>query len=219
MSLLRRLGTSLRLALWTGLLLLAGGVGLTLLPEAMRWLAAALLALLFVASLAWWRSAVAAAILDLEGRVPVGAWCAVAWAGGRLEGRVLSRTFSTTRLEDPRGLVHELPNHLFLDAAVTPRVRENDPVATELLVPIPAAVDPAAMLRAARELAALSPHASPRRRPEVYLEPAEVGFTLRVRGWIARPELAEAFRSQLLLELGSSELGAIARAEGGSDRA
>lgn len=150
---------------------------------------------LAVASIGWLRNALAGIALSLEGRIALGDSVRV----DDLTGEVIGFGVRATRLRAVDGAVHEIPNERLVTQPVTNLSGEGGDSATELVLAVPSHVDVDAALELARRIAILSPLASPRHRPEVFLEARSNGkFDVRIRGFAFDAAFQDHFRSDVV---------------------
>ena len=149
------------------------------------------------ASVGWLRSVVSGVAISMEGRIKLGDSIRVNSA----TGEVIGFGVRAMRLRAADGSIHEIPNEKLVTESVTNLSGDGGDAAAELVVPIPAGVDAQAALEIARRIAILTPLASPRHRPEVFLEAGGVDgqrFDIRVRGFAFDAAYRDHFRSDVV---------------------
>lgn len=117
---------------------------------------------------------------------------------GGSSGTVLSLGLTQTRVRSDDGQERHLPNRrLLVEGYRTIRRIERDvPVDVEL--PLGDRRDFAAAKEAAYRATIVSRYVSPTQTPEVFIEFGTHGVRLRVRAYVAAPDLIDAFRSELV---------------------
>lgn len=161
---------------------------------------ALLLGALLVALLPWLRCVVLGVLFALEARYKIGDDLRVGAAQGRLVGVGLRAI--TLRAADGTDAV--IP---YDRVAAETVVRLNLPARDapcELVLDVPPDIAPARAAQLAREAAALSRYASPRRPPEVHLGARDhdpLALRLSIRGFLFDHEHDERFRSDLVERL------------------
>lgn len=157
------------------------------------WLVFLLIAL---ASVGWLRSVMSGVALSIEGRIRIGDSIRV----GAIEGEVIAFGMRAMRVRAVDGTVHEIPNEKLVTEAVANLSGEGGDSACELTLTVPSSIDPDDALDIARSIAVLTPLASPRHRPEVFLIPRQdedQRYDLRVRGYAFDAMYSEHYRSDV----------------------
>ena len=146
------------------------------------------------------RSVVAGVAISLEGRISLGDAVRIS----DLSGEVISFGVRSLRLRATDGSIHEIPNERIVTEPVTNLSGDGGDSATELVFGLPEGIDAQSALEVARRIAILSPLASPRHRPEVFLEARGLDgsqFDLRVRGYAFDAAFQDHFRSDVVARL------------------
>lgn len=183
---------------------------------------AVLLGLAAVAGRRWLESALASAVLVLARRVVIGDAIEVAGIQGVVQGFGLSAVV----LRRADGTEVAISSSDVLRGPIHKRTLEGGDAPCVITLPMPAGLEAAAVMEAARRAAVLSAFASARRRPEIRLtapsDPGAGGLLLEVRGYVFDDRHRDDFRSDFLarLEEGLSQAREAARAGvGGAPRA
>lgn len=138
------------------------------------------------------KQAVAGIFIILQGRLRPGEYVRI----GDLRGRVERLGLQRIVLRAVDGMEHTLPPSHVLSA---PLVREDAagarPVRCE--VRIPPGIEPQRAARLLYEVAALSPYADPRRRPEVAIDVDLEGTSLSLWGRACSPHYERRYRTQI----------------------
>lgn len=117
---------------------------------------------------------------------------------GGVSGTVLSLGLTQTRVRTDDGQDRHLPNRrLLVEGYRTIRRVERD-VPVDVALPLGARRDFAAAKEAAYRAAIVSQYVCPTQAPEVFIELGDEGARLRVRAFVAAPDLIDAFRSELV---------------------
>lgn len=168
------------------------------------------LAMLGLAGLPWLRNISAGLAVAFEDQFHVGD--PVKHGGATGEITHFGARAVTLRASD--GTLHQVPNQNFAQDSVT-RIESEGDAACEIRVSIPLGVAPERAMHLAKQAAFLTPLASPRHRPEVYLEMGDhrsEGIEMRIRGWAFDPSCREAFQSDVVArihDLLRSEMAAV----------
>lgn len=152
--------------------------------------------LIALASVGWLRSVMAGVALSVEGRLRIGDSIRF----GTVEGEVIAFGMRAMRLRGVDGTIHEIPNEKLVTEAVANLSGEGGDSACELTLTVPPTVDPDEALELARTIAVLTPLASPRHRPEVFLLPRteeEQRYELRIRGYAFDALYQDHYRSDV----------------------
>lgn len=152
------------------------------------------------ASVGWLRSVVSGVALSVEGRISLGDSIRV----GDVSGEVVAFGVRSLRVRGVDGSVHEIPNEKLVTEPVANLSGEGGDSACELTLAIPEGIDPDDAVERARSIAILTPLASPRHRPEVFLEPhsaAERRYDLRIRGYAFDAAYQDHYRSDVVSRL------------------
>lgn len=152
--------------------------------------------LIALASVGWLRSVMSGVALSMEGRIRIGDSIRF----GTVEGEVIAFGMRAMRLRGVDGTIHEIPNEKLVTEAVANLSGEGGDSACELTLTVPPSVDPNEALEIARTVAVLTPLASPRHRPEVFLLPRareDQRYELRVRGYAFDALYQDHYRSDV----------------------
>lgn len=156
-----------------------------------------ILALVVFIAQGWIRSVFAGVALGLERRVKFGDWLRV----GEVEGEVMGLGLRSVSIRAEDGTVHDIPNERFITESVSNLSGGSGDSACDLYVPVPEGLPSQEALEIARNAAIVSPLASPRHKPQVFLiPPSEPGgaLQLRVHGYAFDASYQEHFRSDVL---------------------
>lgn len=167
-----------------------------------------------VAGLPWLRNVFLGVVFAVEARYRLGDDLRV----GDVEGRFVGVGLRAITLRGPTGVDITVPYERLFGGAVV-RLNPGEPAARktgaaqgggehdapyELIVDVPPGMAPARAAELARQAAALSRFASPRRPPEVFLAPRDhslLVLQLHVRGQLYDRDHGERFRSDLVERL------------------
>lgn len=166
---------------------------------------------LAVAGLPWLRNVFLGVVFAVEHRYRLGDDLRV----GDLEGRFVAAGLRALTLRTPSGVDISVPYERLLGDAVIRlnvhdpgRVGASDAIAHdspwELVFDVPPGIAPTRAVELARQAAALSRFASPRRPPEVLLAPRDfdlLALQIHVRGHLYDRDHGERFRSDLVERL------------------
>ncbi len=153
-----------------------------------------------LASVGWLRSVMSGVALAVEGRILAGDSIRI----GEVEGEVLSFGLRSVSLRGVDGNIHEIPNDQFVSTTVANLSAIGGDSVCDIYLEIPPHLSPGDALELALEVAILTPLASPRHRPEVFLEPVEDHHRrIRVRGYVFDPEYQEHFQSDVISRFSS----------------
>lgn len=158
------------------------------------------------ASVGWLRSVMAGVAISIEGRIHLGDSIRI----GSTSGEVIGFGVRSLRLRAVDGSIHEIPNEKLVVESVTNLSGDGGDSATEFVIAVPAGVDPDRAVQVARDVAILTPLASPRHQPEVFLEsgPHLHQFEIRVRGYAFDAAYQDHFRSDVVARIQSEFNGA-----------
>lgn len=195
----RRWLPSLFVLVWGGLL---AAIGWTMTAEGLH---ARLVLLLFflaviaLANLGWLRSVMAGIVLHWERRVRPGDSIRV----GDVHGEVVAMGLRAVRVRAPDGVIHEVPHELVISSPLATYSRSGE-VLCDIDLEVPAHLQPEPLIAMAREAALLTPLASPRHRPEVFIAEDHGNRTtlrLTIRGYAFSPLYRDRYRSDVLARL------------------
>jgi small-conductance mechanosensitive channel len=154
---------------------------------------------LAVASVGWLRGVASGIALAVEKRLSLGDAIRL----GDIEGEVVAFGVRSVRVRSVDGTVHEIPNQFFMTESVANLSGDGGDSACEISVPIPRRLGTERAMQLARNAAMLTPLASPRHRPEVFLEP-EAGsgqLSIRIRGYAFDPAYQDHYRSDVVARI------------------
>lgn len=156
-----------------------------------------------IVSVGWLRSVAAGVALSIEGRFGIGDSIRV----GDVEGEVVMFGMRAVRLRSFDGTLHSIPNDKFMTESIANLTGGGGGSACEIRVPLPRAVVPEDALSIAREIAVVTPYASPRHRPEVFLLPRRDDarrLDIAVRGYAFDAAFQDHFRSDVISRLNAA---------------
>ncbi len=154
----------------------------------------------FFASLGWSRSIMSGVALAVEGRVVAGDSIRI----DDVEGEVINFGLRSVSIRGIDGNIHEVPNNKFVSSTVVNLSAMGGDSVCDIYLEVPDSMKPSEALILAREVAILTPLASPRHRPEVFLEPTQNKHRrIRVRGYVFDPEYQEHFQSDVISRFSS----------------
>ncbi|MGM0559341.1 MAG: mechanosensitive ion channel domain-containing protein, partial [Myxococcota bacterium] len=159
-------------------------------------LAVLILIILIVASVGWLRSVLAGLAMAFERRFQVGDQVRY----NNVEGELMSFGMRVVSLKDSDGTVHEIPNERFMTEQVT-NLESSGDSACEITVSLPEGVSPERARELARQAAFLTPLASPRHEPQIFLdidEEQDSGLKLCIKGFAFASSHREHFRSDVV---------------------
>ena len=158
------------------------------------------LLLLVIAGLPWLRSVFLGVVFAVESRYKIGDDLRI----GDIEGRLTGVGLRAITLRGPAGIDATIPyERLLAGPVVRLNLGEHD-TPCDLILDVPAGIAPARAAELARQAAALSRYASPRRPPEVFLtarDHSAVALRLQIRGYLYDREHDDRFRSDLVERL------------------
>lgn len=150
-----------------------------------------------LASVGWMRSVAAGITLAAEGRIRVGDSIKIA----HVDGAITSFGLRSVRVRAVDGAFHEIPNEMFMTAPVATVSGDGGDSACEITMKIPPTVEPNRAIEIARNAAILTPWASPRHRPEVFLratDERDETFEITIRGFAFDPTHQDHYRSDVI---------------------
>lgn len=157
------------------------------------------LVLVVLTTLGWLRSIGAGIILGWEGRLHEGQILRV----DQIQGQVVSLGMRSVRLRDTDGVIHDIPFDRLLSNTFAIYSPQGE-VVCELIYRLPTSAALERDLETIREIALLTPLASPRHHPEVFLLDAhhkEGGVTIQIRGYAFSADQHDHYRSDVLARL------------------
>ena len=122
---------------------------------------------------------------------------------GEIEGEIQWFGLRAVRVRGIDGRAHEIPNEKFVGESVSNLASGGDS-ACEVTVKVPAGLATSRAREIARDAAVLTPLASPRHEPEVFVEADAAdgkSVRLRVRGYAFDPSQQERFKSEVTRRL------------------
>jgi small-conductance mechanosensitive channel len=155
-----------------------------------------LLGLISLAALDWLRNLIAGLSLEFERNFEPGDLVRY----DDIEGELVEFGTRAVMLRTDDGTRHQIPNEKFTRNSVT-RLEIDGEAACEIVISLPHAVSPDRAVVLAQQAALLTPLASPRHRPEVFLDAATgKGQTIemRIRGYAFDPAYRAHFRSDVV---------------------
>ena len=135
--------------------------------------------------------------LAIEGRINEGDAVKV----DNIEGEIVAFGLRSIRVRAVDGTLHEIPNVKFVTESVANISGEGGDSACEITLAVPDDLEPARALAIAREVAILTPLASPRHEPEVFLRPPAAPnqpYKVLIRGYAFDQTYQEHFRSDVV---------------------
>lgn len=196
-SRVRRWIPLLHVSVWMSACIAAAFVYAAKLPD--YWLAVLGLFVFFVglASVGWLRSVAAGITLAAEGQFRCGDNIRI----GTIEGEIIAFRLRAVRVRAVDGTQHEIPNEMFMMAPVATVSGDGGDSACEITMKIPPTVEPNRAIEIARNAAILTPLASPRHRPEVFLratDERDETFEITIRGFAFDPTHQDHYRSDVI---------------------
>ncbi len=170
--------------------------------ESIAWLLCGALvfaALIFLNS-SWLKSILAGIALTLEHHLEIGD--SVRLDG--LEGDIVHFGLRSTRLRAVDGTLHDIPHEHLLTQRVANLSGDGSDSACKIGIQLPEGANVDLVMAQALEIAILSPLASPRHKPEVFLESTSRGEApsmIYIKGYAFDPNYQEHFRSDVLKRL------------------
>jgi hypothetical protein len=196
LSPVRRWMPIVQIFVWAAALISVGMLTLARLEIEWFYFELVLLVLLCIVNISWLRSVIAGAALTMEGRLQKGDDIRV----GELDGEIVEFGLRAIQVRANDGTLHNIPNHLLLSDATSNVSGDNGDSACEVIVTVPEHIEIQEAIRIAQHAAMLSPLASPRHRPEVFIHTVRTGScepTLRIKGYAFDATYREHFRSDV----------------------
>lgn len=189
-----------RVLLWT-FMVVNLAFALSSMVSAYYWLPVGVvgLAMMGLAGLPWLRNITAGLAVAFEDQFQVGD---PVRHGGAV-GEIIQFGARAVTLRAADGTLHQVPNQNFAQDSVT-RIESEGDAACEIRVAVPRGISPERAMHLAQQAAFLTPLASPRHRPEVYLEMGDHSpdsIEMRIRGWAFDPSCREAFHSDVVARI------------------
>lgn len=189
-----------QIAVWAIALVLIASFTLTGLPIEWFYFELVLLVLFTVINIGWLRSVLGGAALTLERKFKPGDAVKV----GELKGEIVGFGMRTVRLRAVDGTLHDVPNEQLMSLTVANLSGDGSDSACEVEVMVPPHIKVQEAVKLARHAAMLSPLASPRHRPEVFLkspQAQDAPMQLVIKGYAFDPNYQEHFKSDLVIRL------------------
>jgi hypothetical protein len=142
---------------------------------------------------------IAGLVLAMEGRIRVGDRVRVAG----IEGEVITFGVRSIVVRGDDGTVHQIPNEKLLSEPGA-ALRRGGVAACDVVVSVPRHVATNRATETAWLAACLSPYASPRNRPDVFLAPpadAAESCRIQIRGYAFDAAYADHYRSDVIARL------------------
>lgn len=196
LSPVRRWMPIVQIFVWAAALIVVGVLTLARLDIEWFYFELVLLVLLCVVNISWLRSVIAGAALTMEGRLQKGDDIRV----GELDGEIVGFGLRAIQVRANDGTLHNIPNHLLLSDATSNVSGDNGDSACEVFVSVPEHITLQDAMMLAQQAAMLSPLASPRHRPEVFIHSVHTNTTepmLRIKGYAFDATYREHFRSDV----------------------
>lgn len=158
------------------------------------------LAVLALVGMDWLRNVAAGLALAFEGHFQVGDLVRYR----DIEGELVEFSARAVILRADDGTLHQVPNQRFSDESVT-HLEADGEAACEIVVSLPTGVSPERAVRLAQQAAFLTPLASPRHRPDVFLDVGadDAGVRLHIRGFAFDPAYRDHFKSDVVARVHS----------------
>lgn len=210
---LRGLGrglAALLVAVWAATIVHALRVTTAGLQGGQLLVAALVVGLVGLAALPLLRDVLGGLAFALEGRFGLGDDVRI----GEVEGRIIEVGVRALHLRGADGTGISVPYALLQGRAVARLALADLDAPVEFLVHVPSDMSIETCMEKAALAASLSPFASPRRRPEVFVDQGEGGrLSLRIRGYVFDRDHTERYRSDVATRLHAAlpEPGAAAR--------
>lgn len=163
------------------------------------WLGVLVLGLMALAGIDWLRNVAAGLAVAFESHFHVGDRVRF----GEMEGEVVDLGTRAVTIRAADGTLHQIPNENLTRDAVT-HLEANGEAACEIVVALPKGVSPERARKLAQQAAFLTPLASPRHRPDVFLKVNDEGgegIQLQIRGFAFDPTYREHFRSDVVARI------------------
>lgn len=157
------------------------------------------LAMVVLATLGWLRSISAGIILGWEGRIREGQVIRV----DQIQGEVISQGMRSLRLRDMDGVIHDIPYDRLVSNTFATYSPQGE-VVCELIYLLPSSPVLEKDLETIREIALLTPLASPRHNPEVFLldeRRSDGKLPVQIRGYAFSADQRDHYRSDVLARL------------------
>ncbi len=153
------------------------------------------LSVITFSSINWLRSLIAGIILISERRLHVGDSIHV---DEHVHGEIIAMGIRTIRVRASDGTLHDIPHDILLKKPLTTHSSTGE-VVCEIPFSAPPELTTAQIIALAREAASLTPLASPRHSPDVFLVDAPSHYL--IRGYAFSPQYRENYRSDVLARL------------------
>ena len=196
-SRVRRWIPLLHVSVWTGAVVAMMFVYAAKLPDYWLVVLGIFVFLAGLASVGWLRSVAAGITLAIEGRLRGGDNIRI----GTIDGEIVAFGLRAVRVRAVDGTLHEIPNEMFMTQPVATVSGDGGDSACEITMKIPPTVEPNRAIEIARNAAILTPWASPRHRPEVFLratDERDETFEITIRGFAFDPTHQDHYRSDVI---------------------
>lgn len=163
------------------------------------WMGVLVLGLIALAGIGWLRNVAAGLAVAFESHFQLGERVRF----GDREGEVVKLGTRAVTIRAADGTLHQIPNESLTRDAVT-HLEADGEAACEITVALPKGVSPQRALKLAQQAAFLTPLASPRHRPDVFLDVTgqpDGGIQLHIRGFAFDPTYREHFRSDVVARI------------------
>lgn len=155
---------------------------------------------LFFISVGGLRSVMSGIAMTLEQRLQIGDSIRIS----DVEGQIIGFGMRSVRVRSVDGTIHEIPNDKFVTEAVANLSGDGGDSACEITVRVPDEIKPEHAVELARRIAILTPLASPRHQPEVFLNTVgelEQKFVVHIRGYAFDQGHQDHYRSDVVARL------------------
>jgi len=183
--------------IWGISMLMSGAVAIRMGSPDWLFFGLALVVMLVVLNLSWLRSLLAGVALTLEHHLEIGDSVRV----DDLEGDITHFGLRATQIRAVDGTLHDIPNERLLTHNVANLRSDGSDSACTIQIAVPTHISVTSAKQIALDAAMLSPLASPRHRPDVFLserEHPEAPLHLQIRGYAFDPNYQEHFRSDVI---------------------
>lgn len=154
----------------------------------------------FFTSVGGLRAVLAGVVLTVEDRFRIGDVIRI----GDVQGEIIAFEVRCVRLRSSDGTTFEVPNQAFVTETIANVTGDGSDSACDISSQIPAGINPERALEIARTVAMVTPFASPRHKPEVFVDsaPDEAGaLHVRIRGFAFDQAHQDHYKSDVLMRL------------------
>lgn len=154
-----------------------------------------MIAVLVATNLSWVQNVMAGVTLAFERRLEIGD----AIRFGEIDGEVEGFGLRAVRVRGEAGKIYNVPNRRLVDETLTELAAEGDS-RCQLVVDVPEGTSVDRARHVARRAASLTPYASPRHEPSIFVESGDEGerdVELRVCGFAYHSSQRNAYRSDV----------------------